>query len=247
MSIFSINFLILVCIFIIMYCFIVERNSKPPHITVDVILIDDDSGRIKDQCLCVSQYMPWVNKIWILTKNNTVSLSKSYQKSNVQVVKCKTLDLQTFVTDNKNTIASHIFFLDSFVLPIQTIQISDLYSSKKDKFRVFNVMEQQYKTISLRNIYQDISPVFLIDTIQLIKSGNIDSYLLHQILNNAVVYAPFLNHTHLIIKNSALDKKIQNCDCRTKHLFATYLYQKPIDSTIHQKIDTMFNLQCKQF
>jgi hypothetical protein len=246
MSLLRINMLILLCIFIIFYCYFITGTDKDlTNYTIDVVIIDSMDERINTQALSVLKYMNWVERAWVLTDRTfDVSMFSDDQQAKINIVN-DTLQFNNFMQMYDQNISDYCLFLDNFVLPINKVQKSDLFSDGNDKYRVFNVVDQQKNTITLRDIYQDISPVILINKSEFAKFGNIKNYLLHHVINETVVYAPFLNHTHLIIKGATLTS-VSNCECTIPHKFATYLYQEPLDQNITAEISKMFRLEFKQ-
>ena len=226
----------ILAITIIIVCIYLNENHQHEHEKdiVDVFIIDCQLNITNMQVKNILLYMPWVRTIWIICDTTTEYNSSLHilKNTNIRVIKTTNIDdIDAIICEQKN-IAPNFIFLPHNVIPIQLLSKS-MFFDVQNKARVFNLTSLQYTTLQLRNLFKSVTPVVYIKTSQYFKCKNINNYLVYQALHGNIIYAPFLNHLHILPANQ-LDVVIKPCTCNPKHYFATFL--EPKNMEIEQKI-----------
>lgn len=220
----------------------VFKGTIPPlNLDIDVVLVDMGRGRLDHQIACVHTFMGWVRKIIVLkTTPPPPSVPKGDGvggvKPPVHVVQIdEAHDLFDMVENIQGLfggISENFIFLGDSTVPIRKVSASHMYSESR-KRRVFNLGGHSTGEID-GGIYRERTvPVFIVNRIELEKSGTLGLYILSLTLADKVVYCPHINHMVLLTNDRVVDVAQIETTIEPHRYFMTVLIATHLDHHAH--------------
>lgn len=146
---------------------------------IDVVLLDQNRGREVGMRKAINKYMPWVNKIYVLSPN------KSGDHDEMTYVTFNGTQSAAFqAIPNIRFIAEHVIFFGDQTIPCRNIPKTYLFNGVRP--RVFNVLESKAVTDFFAAHAEDIEPTMVADIDIIRKSQTTTGYIMRSALTEIV-------------------------------------------------------------
>lgn len=185
--------LFLIAALVIIIIALVKTDGDLPDV-VDVVLLDRNRERETGMRKAINKYMPWVNKIYVLSPN------KSGVHDEMTYINFSGTQSAAFqAIPNIPFLSPHVMFLGDQTVPCRPVPKTYLFNGPRP--RVFNILESQAVTDFFANYSEPVEPTMVADVEIIRKSSTTDNYILRTALTEVVTVANHLRRNVYLIGN----------------------------------------------